>query len=629
MPAKQKKCAPTAELREFVTAQKQRPLMTELYRQAASRLRKSRKSTRSLASQAESTVDPRKLLHELQVHQVELEMQNGELQEARDRMEGLLEKYTDLYDFAPVGYFSINELGMIVEANLTSATMLGVERAKLINQRLITFMAPPSRPVFSAFLEKAFTGIQSQTCETQLVKAGGGAFWASFRAASAVSLNEAQKWCRVAFLDISERMETEAALRESEKRYRTLFELVPVAAYSCEASGAIQNFNRRAVELWRRTPVAGDPSERFCGAFKLFHLDGSLVPHEQCPMAEVLRGKKSAVSDAELIIQRPDGSRITVIASARPLKNEQGEITGAINCFYDITDRKLAEDALRHLEVLSASNRKLELEVSQRRAVEATLKASERHQNELLEQSRAMQAQLRNLSRQVIQAQEDERREISRELHDVIGQTLTGINIRLATLKKEAGLNLRRFDRNISQTQELVAKSVETVHRFARELRPAVLDDLGLIPALHAFMKDFTARTGVHTHIKVFAGVEKLDMARRTVFFRVAQEALTNVARHAKASRAEVHIRQLPAGISMTIKDDGQSFRVDRTLPDNGGKRLGLLGMRERVKMVGGTFGVESAPGKGTTVRVEIPLPQVTKSTLKKSRKPALKCPKI
>jgi len=142
-------------------------------------------------------------------------------------------------------------------------------------------------------------------------------------------------------------------------------------------------------------------------------------------------------------------------------------------------------------------------------------------------------------------------------------------------------------------------------------------------------MKDFTARTGVHTHIKVFAGVEKLDMARRTVFFRVAQEALTNVARHAKASRAEVHIRQLPAGISMTIKDDGQSFRVDRTLPANGGKRLGLLGMRERVKMVGGTFGVESAPGKGTTVRVEIPLPQEPKNTLKKSGKRMLKCPKI
>src|SRR5208337_4097773 len=108
--------------------------------------------------------------------------------------------------------------------------------------------------------------------------------------------------------------------------------------------------------------------------------------------------------------------------------------------------------------------------------------------------SERLQDQLRQLSRQVLQAQEDERKRISRELHDVIAQTLTGINVRLATLKKGAALNSKDFDRDIERTQKLVENSVNIVHEFARELRPAVLDDLGLIPALHSFVKNFTAQ---------------------------------------------------------------------------------------------------------------------------------------
>jgi signal transduction histidine kinase len=256
---------------------------------------------------------------------------------------------------------------------------------------------------------------------------------------------------------------------------------------------------------------------------------------------------------------------------------------------------------------LAASNLELSQEVIQRKAGEEALKKSERHYAQLLEQSNRLQEQLRDLSRQVLFAQENERKKISRELHDVIGQTLTGINIRLATLKKEAGLNIKGIDRNIARTQRLVEHSVNIVHRFARELRPAALDDLGLIPALHSFMKNFTERTGVRVSLTAFARVERLDTAKRTVLYRVAQEALNNVARHARASRVEVSIQKLSQRVCMKIKDDGQSFNVERTLYANGGKRLGLLGMRERVEMVDGSFEVESAPGKGTTIVARIP----------------------
>jgi signal transduction histidine kinase len=232
------------------------------------------------------------------------------------------------------------------------------------------------------------------------------------------------------------------------------------------------------------------------------------------------------------------------------------------------------------------------------------------------------------LSRQILLTQEEERREISRELHDVIAQTLTGINVRLAALKKDAALNTKGLDRNIARTQRLVEKSVSIVHQFARELRPAVLDDLGLIPALHSFVKLFSKRTHIHVHLKVFAGVEQLDNNKRTVLYRVAQESLTNVARHAKAGRVELSIQKFHSGARMEIKDDGKSFRVERVLHAGGKKQLGLLGMRERVEMVGGTFCVESASGQGTTVRVEIPFAKARKDALKKSsNKTTLECP--
>jgi signal transduction histidine kinase len=259
---------------------------------------------------------------------------------------------------------------------------------------------------------------------------------------------------------------------------------------------------------------------------------------------------------------------------------------------------------------LIASNRQLQQEILQRKSVEESLRKSKQHYSWLLEQSRHMQEQLRLLSRQLLSAQEEERKMISRELHDQIAQTLTGINIQLATLKAEAAVNVKGLQKKITRTQRMVEKSVDIVHRFARELRPTVLDDLGLIPALHSYMKGFSRRTGIHIHFRTFSSsrIEQLNNATRTVFYRVAQEALTNVARHAQASRVEVNFEKLPNAICLKIKDDGKSFQAQRVMHSKRNTRLGLIGMRERLEMVGGSFSVESAPGKGTTIRAQIPL---------------------
>jgi PAS domain S-box-containing protein len=443
----------------------------KLRHRAEASLHSRRNGQRSRARIPKSEADAQRLLHELQVHQVELEMQNMELQEARDRMETLVEKYTDLYDFAPVGYFSLDEQGRILESNLRGAALLGVDRSRLINRRLP--VAPTSQVVFLAFLKRVFAGKGRQVCEAALLKEKGANFWASFHGTIALSIGGPQKWCRV------------------------------------------------------------------------------------------------AVSD--------------------------------------ITSLKQAEEAERRVEILAVANRELRREIVRRQAVEEALKKSEQHQSALLDRSRQMQEQLRHLSHQILQAQEEERKRISRELHDEIAQTLTGINVRLANLKAGAVSDGKELQKKITATQRLVEKSVQIVHRFARELRPSVLDDLGLIPALHSFVKTFAERTHLCIRLRIFAGVEQLDSAKRTVLYRVAQEALTNIARHAHATEVDLCIEKLPNAVSMQVKDNGKSFPVERMLHAKKHNRLGLLGMRERVEMVGGTFTVESTPGVGTTVEARIP----------------------
>jgi len=421
-----------------------------------------------------SEADTNRLLHELQVHHLELELQNVELQAARDKVETLLETYLDLYDFAPVGYFSVDEQGTILEVNLTGAALLGIERSRLINQRLRSFVDPSTLPAFLVFFKKVFSSSGKKVCEMRLLNNRGIPFWTDFQAAPAASHRDGRKWCRIAISDLTK------------------------------------------------------------------------------------------------------------------LKQEQ--------------------EVRQRLEAMAVANQKLKREIAQRQKVEIALKKSEAHYARLFEQSRHHHEQMRHLSHQLLLTQEEERKRISRELHDEIVQTLVGINVHLAALTVKAGANTRDFRKNIIRTQQLVEKSVEIVHRFARELRPTVLDDLGLIPALESFMKDFAKRTKIHILFKAFAGVEELNSTQRTVLYRVAQSALANIHKHSKSKEAKVSIRKLKSSVRLEIHDNGKSFDVERVLFAQRHKRLGLLGSRERVEMIGGKFGVESAPGQGTTISAEIPI---------------------
>jgi len=354
---------------------------------------------------------------------------------------------------------------------------------------------------------------------------------------------------------------------------------------------------RSAQRLGRRAVVLG-----------LETLDLALV-HEQALVAAVETLATSLSATRNSIVRRSGAFFAEAILPMEATHRASLDVNARLNNLNQMLKRR-SQDLIK-------SNQSLIKEIARRKTVQESLRRSEAHTGQLLEQSRLMQEQLRLLSRRVLSVQEEERKRISRELHDVIAQMLTGINVRLATLKAEAAANTRGLGVKIARAQRLVEKSVDVVHRFARELRPAMLDDLGLIPAVHSHLKAFLEETGIRVNLVAFKGEDNLPAVTRTALYRVIQEALVNVARHAQASRVDIAIRKLPNAVQVQIQDDGKSFDVQRTWRKNKGRHLGMIGMRERVEMIGGSFTAESASGRGTLIQASVPLVNAKREVLK------------
>jgi signal transduction histidine kinase len=410
--------------------------------------------------------------------------------------------------------------------------------------------------------------------------------------------------------DIIEDKRAGDALRENEERYRTLFDLAPVAVYSCDVSGVIRDYNNRAAELWGRKPQLGDTDERFCGSFKLYRPDGSFMPHEQCPMGDVLTGKVPGTHDAEVHIERPDGSRIIVIVNIAPLKDDLGEITGAINCFYDVTERKKADEALRE-------------SVTERMRAEKALRENEvqlRLANEKLEsvvQKRT--ASLRHLSAKLMRSQDEEHRRIARNLHDSLGQYLTSIKMNLESLSRSDSLNkdevffaLESVDRSIAETRTLSCL-----------LHPPLLDEVGFASAARWYTDEFAKRSGIKVKLDLPEGVDRLPKLVRIALFRILQESLTNVHRHSGSSAVEISLKAREHQAVFTVRDFGRGMPAEliqgsQTNGDHFG--VGLSGMRERVNDLGGNFEIQSG-GDGTAITVSIPLASETSDAANSTRK--------
>ncbi len=224
--------------------------------------------------------------------------------------------------------------------------------------------------------------------------------------------------------------------------------------------------------------------------------------------------------------------------------------------------------------------------------------------NRMVETITSNSERLHWLSQQILQAQEEERARIARELHDEAAQWLTSLLIRQRLLLRNLPPEMRP---EVEELQRMTAAALEHLRRIAMELRPAILDDLGLVEALRWQAEEFQKQTGVPITLRVQGRIERLPRQVELVLYRVAQEALTNIARHARATRVEVTLNCSTEQLELFIADDGVGFDPEAVRRSRA-RSLGLMGMAERLALIGGTLEIDSAPGKGTRIRARVPV---------------------
>tara|TARA_B110000908_G_C10252473_1_gene452990 strand:+ start:1159 stop:2535 length:1377 start_codon:yes stop_codon:yes gene_type:complete len=443
----------------------------KLRRAAEKHLAKTKSPTKA---SIKTETDTHRILHELQVHQIELEMQNEELYSSRETIEHLLSKYSDLYDFAPVGYLSIDETCTITNLNLTAASLLGEDRDKLIDHNLPRFFTPDCRSQLLEFLKHVFSQDEGHACQAKLLRSSG------------------------------------------------------------------------------------------------------------------------------------DGCDVNVYAKPAAPEGNTKKICQIIVA--DITELKSALESRRQLEIATATNLALQAEINERKTLEKELRKGELHLVQLLNESQEMRRQLQRISHKMLSTQEEERKQIGKEMHYLISKALIELNQTLIQLQKKQILNDPNLPATISGTRKSLEQTIQVMQQIASKLQLTELHDLKIIPALRTLINTLAEQTGIHAHLSAYAEVEDLDKSCRTTIFRVTQEALDNVARHAQANKVDIEISQQANNLCLKISDDGTSFEVLNHTLAPGDESLGLLAMRDQVELVGGQLKILSTPEKGTTILAHIPL---------------------
>jgi PAS domain S-box-containing protein len=445
--------------------------------------------------------------------------------------------------------------------NPAAERLLGCPAAQAFGDSLARFVPEPWRAAHGAHVAEFAAGraparVMAAGRRVDLRRADGRTVTVDIalsRVELAIDAGKPRVCYAAAMRDLSEARALEEQLMMLERRMRAVFELSPIAIWICEDHRLVyaNHATARLLGVTDIAPLLGTP------------LESLVEPESQAAlrreMERVLAGEPSA-APVPARVRQPDGAtRDVEIAFAALPDHGSTTVQMVVN---DVTER-------------------------QREA--ATLERSRRA--------------LRELSASVVDAREEERRRIARELHDELGQRLTALKIDLANLSTAA--RLRADDPRVAAMSVMLDDTLASVRRIASDLRPLMLDDLGLNAAISWLASDASRRIGIPVHTRLPEHEPQVEQRVATALYRMVQEALTNVARHAQAREAWVELRAQGATLLLEVADDGAGV-ADASLQRPGS--FGLMGMRERSRMLGGEFSIGPRPGGGTRVVVRLPL---------------------
>jgi two-component system, chemotaxis family, CheB/CheR fusion protein len=397
------------------------------------------------------------------------------------------------------------------------------------------------------------------------------------------------------FVEITARKRAEDELRRSEERLRLLVDSVAdYAIFSIDLEGRVDSWNSGAARVFGYTEAEAIGQ----------HTGAMFTPEDRetgAPEAELGKAREQGIAADERWHVRKDGSRFYASSAVTPLRDRGGQLVGFVKIAHDLTQRKRWEDSLQQ------ARRDLEARVQERtRELEDANRALDA---ELHERSQ-VEERIRGLLRRLITIQEDERRRIARDLHDQIGQELAGLSMRLDALHHMTPGDPQALRRAVDELRQIIGRLDDDIDFFAWELRPASLDDVGLATSLGRFAREWSRRFGIAAEFHG-QGLHDTRLSREveTNLYRITQEALNNTHKHARASRVSILLERRNTDAVLIIDDDGVGFEIDEQAATAGRERgLGLLGMRERAAVIGGTLEIESHPGRGTSVFVRVPL---------------------
>lgn len=359
------------------------------------------------------------------------------------------------------------------------------------------------------------------------------------------------------------------------------------------------------------------------------------MAHGDTPVALALTTGKS-VRGAEVIIERPDSSRVSVSAHIDPIRDTDAKIVGVVCFFHDISERKQKEVELQQLyeqvkariENLRTLNIHLLRENADRKYVQEKLEKSENGFRQLaesleqkvtertleLEQRNAevvtQSEQLRSLSTNLLQAQDEERRHIARELHDSAGQILAALTINLDQGMDEARQTAPQLVPRLDEIHHLAHQLLREIRTVSYLLHPPLLDEAGLSSALSWYVQGVIERSGIQVDLDMDSSFERLPKGIELAIFRLAQECLTNVHRHSGSKTASIRVARNGSSVRVEVRDQGKGISPDRLLDiQSKHSGVGIMGIRERLRELNGEMSIDSTAA-GTTITATIPIPQ-------------------